>query len=409
MKTLKLFMFLLFIVAGNALQAQGQIETEEQFNAFINGQNAQLKEAYQQNDYKKGVQVCHTVMDHVDALPPELKKDYGWQKNNFAYHLTRFLCLEGKKKEALAAFKTAYDNGTGGLLYATVSQDEMLKALRGNKEFEAIVQEIREESDYLYILQQATAYTRTNRPDTLPRFTYAHPNDPDLVRVRQYFRLDSVAGAGDEISKIKNIMTYIHNKIKHDGQHANPKGDLNAINMAEACKDGSRGLNCRGLAIVLSECYLAMGFPARFVTCMPKTLVSDCHVINAVYSATLDKWLWMDPTNNAWVMDENGTPLSIQEVRERLRDGRPLVLNEEANWNNQQKTVADDYLYNYMAKNLYYLSCWTRYEFNTESNGHSYANYFNLMPTGFDTRDAGARQPRVNDDVWFWQSPYPKE
>ena len=59
------------------------------------------------------------------------------------------------------------------------------------------------------------------------------------------------------------------------------------------------------------------------------------------------------PTNNAWVMDENGIMLSVQEVRERLRDGRPVTLNEEANWNNQQKITKEYYLDSYMAKNLY--------------------------------------------------------
>ena len=63
-----------------------------------------------------------------------------------------------------------------------------------------------------------------------------------------------------------------------------------------------------------------------------------------VYSNTLDKWIWVDPTNNAWVMDENGIMLSVQEVRERLRDGRPVTLNEEANWNNQQKITKEYYL-----------------------------------------------------------------
>ena len=33
--------------------------------------------------------------------------------------------------------------------------------------------------------------------------------------------------------------------------------------------------------------------------------------------------------------------LSVQEVRERLRDGRPVILNEEANWNNQQKITKE--------------------------------------------------------------------
>ena len=58
-----------------------------------------------------------------------------------------------------------------------------------------------------------------------------------------------------------------------------------------------------------------------------------------------------------------------------------------------------------MVKNLYYLGCWTRYEFNTESNGHGEKLYVNLMPTGFDTTQENPRNWRVNDDVWFWQAP----
>ena len=39
---------------------------------------------------------------------------------------------------------------------------------------------------------------------------------------------------------------------------------------------------------------------------MPRKMVNDCHVINVVYSATLDKWVWVDPTFDAYVVDENG-------------------------------------------------------------------------------------------------------
>lgn len=155
---------------------------------------------------------------------------------------------------------------------------------------------------------------------------------------------------GNELVTIKRILTYIHDKIRHDGQNGNPKGGNNSINFAEACKDGSRGLNCRGLATVLNECYLSMGIPSRVITCMPKTYINDCHVINAVYSSTLGKWLWIDPTNDAWVTDELGNLLSVQEVRARLRNGQPVQVNEEANWNNEKKTTTEDYLYEYMAK-----------------------------------------------------------
>jgi len=78
---------------------------------------------------------------------------------------------------------------------------------------------------------------------------------------------------------------------------------------------------------------LSMGIPARYVTCMPAAPNdSECHVINTVWSSQLQKWLYIDPTMDAWIMDENGTMLSIAEVRERLINDQPLVLCETANW-----------------------------------------------------------------------------
>ena len=29
-------------------------------------------------------------------------------------------------------------------------------------------------------------------------------------------------------------------------------------------------------------------------------------MINVVYSRTLKRWIWIDPTHNAWITDENG-------------------------------------------------------------------------------------------------------
>lgn len=320
------------------------------------------------------------------------------------YNLSCCQSILHKKGSAIKSLQLAYKAGYQD--YRHAMKDADLDFLRGDKRFEALMAQLKEVGDYLHILQTAPGYVRNLRTDTLPTFTYANPNDSNLVRVREYFRLDSVAGAGDEISKIKNILTFIHNKIRHDGSHGNPD-DMNAIALSKACEDGSRGLNCRGLATVLNECYLAMGWKSRFVTCRPKVFVNDCHVINAVYSNTLDKWIWMDPTQNAWVMDEHGTLLGIQEVRERLRDGRPLVLNKEANWNNRSQTTADNYLYNYMAKNLYYVECTFRSQYGTEKATRSSKNYVNLMPVGYESPDAYGSY-HINDDQWFWQSPYGK-
>lgn len=58
----------------------------------------------------------------------------------------------------------------------------------------------------------------------------------------------------------------------------------------ELCRREGRGINCRMMAQLLNECYLAMGFRSRFVTCMPRVMVYDCHVINAVCAESLSKW-----------------------------------------------------------------------------------------------------------------------
>ena len=128
------------------------------------------------------------------------------------------------------------------------------------------------------------------------------------------------------------------------------------------------------------------GFQSRFVTCMPWKMVNDCHVINVVYSATLDKWVWVDPTFDAYVVDEERVMLSIQEVRERMRDGRPYFLNEDANWNNESPQTQKHYLDTYMAKNLYYLVCSDRSEFDTETwcEGKHPIYYVALIPEGYD-------------------------
>lgn len=91
------------------------------------------------------------------------------------------------------------------------------------------------------------------------------------------------------------------------------------------------------MAQLLNECYLAMGFKARYVTAMPKVYTCDCHVINTVYSNILNKWIWVDPTYNAYLADENGKLLSIEEARERIRTDKTIVVNEDANYNNKKK------------------------------------------------------------------------
>lgn len=115
---------------------------------------------------------------------------------------------------------------------------------------------------------------------------------------------------------------------------------------------------------------------------MPReTYFDDCHVINMVYIKDLKKWIWIDPTFDAYVMDENGGLLGIQEVRERLVKGMPLVLNADANWNRTSLQSKKSYLQSYMAKNLYRLQTpvVSQYDSETWTSGKEIA-YVELLP-----------------------------
>ncbi|WP_341903805.1 transglutaminase domain-containing protein [Fluviicola taffensis] len=234
--------------------------------------------------------------------------------------------------------------------------------------------------DYRDTLKRAAKYNPSDLR-AVPEFTYQDLSNAHLQALRKKYNLDSIAGDAGDFNQIINLMHWIHNLVRHDGQHGNPE-IKNADELIKACSDGSRGLNCRGLAISLNECYLAMGFKSRYVTCMPKELeFDDCHVINMVYSEWLGKWVYMDPTNNAYVMDEKGMLLSIEEVRQRLIDGRTLIVNPDANWNNEQFVWLEDYIHNYMAKNLYRLECpvSSQYDYETKLPGKNTA-YIQLLP-----------------------------
>jgi hypothetical protein len=219
---------------------------------------------------------------------------------------------------------------------------------------------------YLDTLRGARKYNFSDRRE-VPVFTYQSMDNPNLVRIRAELKLDSIAGKGNELSKIFNLMHWLHNLIRHDGSSDNP-ATKNAIALIKVCREQNRGVNCRMLATVLNECYLALGITSRFVTCMPKeTNFDDCHVINMVYSRDLSKWIWIDPTFDSYVMDERGNLLGIQEVRERLINGKPLVLNADANWNRTALQSKEHYLQTYMAKNLYRLEAPAVSEYNTET------------------------------------------
>lgn len=271
---------------------------------------------------------------------------------------------------------------------------------------------------FLEILKGAKEFNLLDNRE-IPEFTYQEKDNSNLVALRKGFKLDSVAGTGNnEVSKILNVLHWIHRIIPHDGNSENPQ-IKNAMSLLTVCKNDNRGLNCRGLATVLNECYLSLGIKSRFITCLPKDPNdTECHVINMVYSNDLKKWLWIDPTNDAYIMNEKGELLSIEEVRERLITDKPLILNPDANWNFKSSTVKEEYLYNYMAKNLYRLECPinSEYDLETIQKGKE-MTYLQLIPIDYPKQKPDKTENKndksgitiikynTNNPEIFWKAP----
>ncbi len=272
--------------------------------------------------------------------------------------------------------------------------------------------QVQYKQSYLSILKTAKNYNNSTGT-SIPKFEYQSMHNPNLVKIRQELKLDSIAGTGNEVSKIINLLHWIHYLIPHDGIHDNPEV-RNALNMISVCKKEGRGLNCRGLATVLNECYLSLGIKSRFVTCLPKdTTDPDCHVINMVFSKDLNKWIWIDPTMDAYVMNEKGELLGIEEVRERLINGKPLLLNPDANWNRQQTQTKPFYLETYMAKNLYRLECPLISEYDTETwNDGKVVKYVQLSSIDDNHNIEGSKSKskkviiyNTSSPMIFWAKP----
>jgi hypothetical protein len=412
----KTIFFLLLLVAVDALHAQPttaiqpttttQPTTAKDFAGYANDSHSSMVTAYQQRDIPRYRQLLNEFLDRYEHLDSAGRQYYVTYCIDANYDLACTYSLLHQHHAALDWLEKSIRAGYTD--YHHILTDPDLAGLRNTERFRRLVLPLRAVGDYLYILGKAGRYNpRDSR--SLPPFRYQPATDSNLIALRTGLHLDSIAGSGSDVDRVLHLLHWMHDWVPHDGNHNNPPV-MNAMNLIAVCKKEHRGLNCRGLAIALNECYLALGYASRFITCQPKDSLHhdpDCHVIDMVYIPSLKKWVWIDPTNDAYVMDEQGNLLGPGEVRQRLIDHRPLIVNPDANWNHQQAVSKEDYLYNYMAKNLYMLTCPadSRYDLETAGPGKKCA-YIRLLPLDyFKQRSDQSNICNTNNPSLFWTAP----
>ncbi|MCW3123236.1 MAG: transglutaminase protein [Flavipsychrobacter sp.] len=364
----------LLLLAGTCTQSTAQENAA--FKQFLRTKDSLMHIAFYEHDlpaYKKNLNELKPVYDKLSAKDKaKYKRDI---EEEYCY-LARAYALAGDKNNALKNLQLS-----NNLSYKELQEETDFDNIRKDPGFVKLLTTAKnKKSRYQELLQKDARYNEAEK-NTLPAFSYQSANDPNLVALKNGFNLDSIAGSGSDVSQIINLMEWVHYLIPHDGSKGNPQVK-NAMGFISECKRDKKTLNCRGLAILLNEVYLAKGFSSRFVTCLPKdTTDNDCHVITMVWAPSLKKWLWMDPTFMAYIMDEDGNLLSIEEVRNRLVNNKPLLLNPDANRNHGVTQTKDNYLGYYMSKNLYKLECpvSSEYNYETRAEGKTRA-YVQLLP-----------------------------
>ena len=403
-----LTMMLALVMNAKAQQKpiEGQQKRMMEFQVMMAMHDTTYKNFIKDGKYKEAITPLTTLINILDTtticqrteMSPEMIKA---AKADYLYDMACCYALTKQKKQALEALGRSVDSGYKR--YDNMVNDNDLASLRKDKKYQALLAVVKDRQP-LGVLKKSAPYAQDATKWDKP-FSYESKDSKCLIMVREYFKLDSVAGQGDELSKIINLLHFAHDNIRHDGGNR-AFAEMDAIDLYNYYKTTGKGVNCRQLAISLCEMYLSMGIPARYVTCMPADpLDYECHVINTVWSNQLQKWLYIDPTMDAWVMDENGTMLSIAEVRERLINDQPLVLCETANWNHESQQTKEYYLDYYMAKNLYYFVCKKYNRFNPESDyrPNPAEEDMRLIPVGF-VNDNWKCDTTTDPNV-FWAKP----
>jgi len=337
------------------------------------------------------------------VLPENTKVSLIMFAQDNAYDLAKYYALTGYNAHAIEQLNLAIERGYRN--YYKLKADVAFTNLYKDEDFISLLNHLQTIGDNLYILRTSPQYNEYK--SDIPDFTYQNNSATSLNQLRRHYKLDSIAGNGNEENQIINLMRWVHHTVRHDGFKVSPF-EQNSLNFLKESEQNNSPLNCHAMAILLNDVYLAMGIPSRYVTCFPKDSTDwEYHVINAVYSKTNNKWLYMDPTNAAYVMDSNGQLLSISEVRQHLLNNEILILNPDANWNQTYTRNEPEYLWNYMAKNMFWFECPLDNEFDYETEKHeSTKTYVRLYPQGY-TNKLYLKNETIytNSEIEFWGAP----
>jgi hypothetical protein len=277
------------------------------------------------------------------------------------------------------------------------------------------------ENRFVDLLREYSEYSNSSDSNQTARLkvNYAESSDPHLMRLREQYNLDAIAGKDPEIDQLRNLTHWVHGLAIHTSSVSVP-AQMNSLNLLHIIHTEGMRINCGMYATILNDVYLSMGWKSRIVHLKPYNKnYLESHVVNAVYCQQLEKWLYFDPNLNAYFMDEAGKILSVAEVRQRLIDGAVLQVNDGLAFNSDNQVFATlgrqfgkDFYRLYIAKNIFRYDCPQSNMFDDGSRLGSKVK-IELLPDGYHPGLLAQPQRTAKNDqiiyttnmMHFWQRP----
>lgn len=236
------------------------------------------------------------------------------------------------------------------------------------------------------------AFPLRNKGDMQPEFSFDHSH-PCFEKLKNLYPISDIAGKGEDFSRAVHLLEWVskHNYHKGDFNANIPYNSIELLNYSY-CKDAEHGINCVALATVLSECLLSVGLKARRVSIMPcSPYDGDHHVVTEVFISELKKWVMLDPSNNAYLTNKQGEPLSLLELRDCFANQKTVLFSKEAKYNDDEWTEESEKSgMEYFAKNLFYFQTFEKSTFgSTDATGMT-ANtnrLITLCPEHYDAKN----------------------
>lgn len=235
------------------------------------------------------------------------------------------------------------------------------------------------DNEYVQLLRENNDFVRTDT--TSVAFTCDFSPIQFQILSAEY-SLTQVSGEADSQSRAINLMAWLREDVKHNG--SSDYKEKNALDYLHyAYQEEDRGISCMGLAITLTEMLLSQGIPARTIWLMPGNPEdNDCHVVTIAYIEERGQYIFLDPTYNAYFMNEEGEVLSLVQIRDAIRRGDEIYCNKDAHYNGVPEPDLDYYIH-YLAKNFFHF-------YSYENEG--YRSYMRgalvyLCPAGFDATE----------------------